>query len=124
MSNTDKLREIAHKYGGAIITGYGQSSASGFTEMFTAEEQCLSDLTALISENYIDKDIHERLVERADELTTQVNESYPKEFLLWTGENCQYYPYTNEWMYFEWPMTQQYFEGTDELFNYWKTNER
>jgi len=56
MSNTDKLREIAHKYGGAIITGYGQSSASGFTEMFTAEEQCLSDLTALISEGYVTKE--------------------------------------------------------------------
>jgi len=52
MTTSDKLREIAHKYGGAIITGYGQSSASGSTEMFTAEEQCLSDLTALISENY------------------------------------------------------------------------
>ena len=51
MSNTDKLREIAHKYGGAIITGYGQSSASGFTEMFTAEEQCLSDLTALLEQH-------------------------------------------------------------------------
>jgi len=87
-------------------------------------EGILSDLTALISENYIDKDIHERLVERADELTTQVNESYPKEFLLWTGENCQYYPDTNEWMYFESPMTQQYFKGTDELFNYWKENEQ
>jgi hypothetical protein len=101
MTTSDKLREIAHKYGGAIITGYGQSSASGFTEMFTAEEQCLSDLTALISEHY-----------------------YPKEFLLWTGENCQYYPDTNEWMYFESPMTQQYFKGTDELFNYWKENEQ
>lgn len=56
MSNTDKLREIAHKYGGAIITGYGQSSASGSTEMFTAEEQCLSDLTALISEGYVTKE--------------------------------------------------------------------
>lgn len=51
MSNTDKLREIAHKYGGAIITGYGQSSASGSTEMFTAEEQCLSDLTALLEQH-------------------------------------------------------------------------
>ena len=60
----------------------------------------LSDLTALISEHY-----------------------YPKEFLLWTGENCQYYPYTNEWMYFESPMTQQYFKGTDELYNYWANNE-
>ena len=65
------------------------------------EPTFLSDLTALISEHY-----------------------YPKEFLLWTGENCQYYPYTNEWMYFESPMTQQYFKGTDELFNYWKENEQ
>jgi len=63
--------------------------------------EMLSDLTALISEHY-----------------------YPKEFLLWTGENCQYYPDTNEWMYFESPMTQQYFKGTDELFNYWKENEQ
>jgi len=56
MTTSDKLREIAHKYGGAIITGYGQSSASGSTEMFTAEEQCLSDLTALISEGYVTKE--------------------------------------------------------------------
>ena len=65
------------------------------------EPTFLSDLTALISEHY-----------------------YPKEILLWTGENCQYYPDTNEWMYFESPMTQQYFKGTDELFNYWKENEQ
>jgi len=63
MSNTDKLREIAHKYGGAIITGYGQSSASGSTEMFTAEEQCLSDLTALISEHYVAKEEVDKMVE-------------------------------------------------------------
>ena len=64
-------------------------------------DHVVSEYTALISEHY-----------------------YPKEFLLWTGENCQYYPYTNEWMYFESPMTQQYFKGTDELFNYWKENEQ
>ena len=68
MSNTDKLREIAHKYGGAIITGYGQSSASGSTEMFTAEEQCLSDLTALISENYVEKSKYDELLRQRDEL--------------------------------------------------------
>ena len=64
-------------------------------------DKFVSDLTALISEHY-----------------------YPKEFLLWTGENCQYYPDTNEWMYLESPMTQQYFKGADELFNYWKENEQ
>lgn len=68
MSNTDKLREIAHKYGGAIITGYGQSSASGSTEMFTAEEQCLSDLTALISEDYVEKAKYDEAVHQRDEL--------------------------------------------------------
>ena len=35
---------------------------------------CLSDLTALISENYVDKDIRDRLVKRADELTTELEE--------------------------------------------------
>jgi len=68
MTPSDKLREIAHKYGGAIITGYGQSSASGSTEMFTAEEQCLSDLTALISENYVEKSKYDELLRQRDEL--------------------------------------------------------
>ena len=122
MTTSDKLREIARKHfpidkDVKNNTIYNQIQQS-------KQDSLLSDLTALISEHYIDKDIHERLVERADELTTQVNESYPKEFLLWTGENCQYYPDTNEWMYFESPMTQQYFKGTDELFNYWKENEQ
>ena len=68
MTTSDKLREIAHKYGGAIITGYGQSSASGSTEMFTAEEQCLSDLTALISEGYVEKHKYDELLRQRDEL--------------------------------------------------------
>jgi len=94
MSNTDKLREIVEK----TFPLFG----SRLDEWRKVErDRLLSDLTALISEHY-----------------------YPKEFLLWTGENCQYYPDTNEWMYFESPMTQQYFKGTDELFNYWKENEQ
>ena len=94
MTTSDKLREIVEK----TFPLFG----SRFDEWRKVErDRLLSDLTALISENY-----------------------YPKEFLLWTGENCQYYPDTNEWMYFESPMTQQYFKGTDELFNYWKENER
>ena len=99
MTTSDKLREIAAKW----------KLTQADLEIWRAERRIvqtpipefLSDLTALISEHY-----------------------YPKEFLLWTGENCQYYPYTNEWMYFESPMTQQYFKGTDELFNYWKENEQ
>ena len=94
MTPSDKLREIVEK----TFPLFG----SRLDEWRKVErDRLLSDLTALISEHY-----------------------YPKEFLLWTGENCQYYPDTNEWMYFESPMTQQYFKGTDELFNYWKENEQ
>jgi hypothetical protein len=94
MTTSDKLREIVDK----TFPLFG----SRLDEWRKVErDKLLSDLTALISEHY-----------------------YPKEFLLWTGENCQYYPDTNEWMYFESPMTQQYFKGTDELFNYWANNEK
>ena len=109
MSNTDKLREIAHKYGGAIITGYGQSSASGSTEMFTAEEQCLSDLTALISEHY-----------------------YQKEFTEWVGQNNAILCYVNIrkiWVRTRFVLGENPHEEydeytTEELFEYWKTNEQ
>jgi len=73
--NCSCCREITHHSrgmlaadGGAIITGYGQSSASGSTEMFTAEEQCLSDLTALISEHYVPKDDYDKLGRLMDQL--------------------------------------------------------
>jgi len=100
MTNEEqKLREIAYEHAEPkVIWSGGNMSVCPDEEKI---ESLLSDLTALISEHY-----------------------YPKEFLLWTGENCQYYPDTNEWMYFESPMTQQYFKGTDELFNYWKENEQ
>ena len=55
MSNTDKLREIAKRYGGSIVVGYGQPSGSGSQLVVTAEEQLFSDLTALISEGYVEK---------------------------------------------------------------------
>jgi hypothetical protein len=111
MSNTDKLREIAHKYGGAIITGYGQSSASGSTEMFTAEEQCLSDLTALISEGYVSK-------EKA---------GYPLEFIEWLIKDQEiFFGELNE----EYILNDNIhvdgrkLQTIDELFNYWKENEQ
>ena len=98
-SMADKLSAFAEKWSTEIAGNYDDEL--DVVTMLTNEDELLSDLTALISEHY-----------------------YPKEFLLWTGENCQYYPDTNEWMYFESPMTQQYFKGTDELFNYWKENEQ
>ena len=80
-----------------LVKGIGKD---GYSKEDMLDDLDSLSLTALISEHY-----------------------YPKEFLLWTGENCQYYPDTNEWMYFESPMTQQYFKGTDELYNYWANNE-
>ena len=91
MTTSDKLREIAHKYGGAIITGYGQSSASGFTEMFTAEEQCLSDLTALISEGYVEKAKYDEAVRQRDELREALAEQKRIYFNLFEEEvRCMY----------------------------------
>ena len=91
MTPSDKLREIAHKYGGAIITGYGQSSASGFTEMFTAEEQCLSDLTALISENYVEKSKYDELLRQRDELMEALEEQKRLYFNLFDEDvSCMY----------------------------------
>lgn len=95
MSNTDKLREMNS------TDALREFLEKIWYSPYRTVDRVMPDLTALISEHY-----------------------YPKEFLLWTGENCQYYPDTNEWMYFESPMTQQYFKGTDELFNYWKENEQ
>ena len=101
MTPSDKLREIAHKYGGAIITGYGQSSASGFTEMFTAEEQCLSDLTALISENY-----------------------YPKEFTNYCIKNVDYCRDMGKEWYQIMASGILILKTLDDVYNYWKENEQ
>ena len=68
MSNTDKLREIAKRYGGSIVVGYGQPSGSGSQLVVTAEEQLFSDLTALISEGYVEKAKYDDAVRQRDEL--------------------------------------------------------
>jgi len=66
MSNTDKLREFADRWG----LHYNEEGG----KLDDERKECLSDLTALISEGYVDKDIHDRLIERADELTTELEE--------------------------------------------------
>ena len=96
---------------------------------FTTREELMERLTALISEGYVSKKEHEPIAKMAEALKVDMDAAklelaLIRKFILWTGENCQYYPDVNEWMYFESPMTQQYFKGTDELFNYWKTNEQ
>lgn len=120
MTTSDKLREFWQK----VMREYGRWW--GIEEKDT--DKFLSDLTALVSEHYVSKDEHEAIAKMAEALKADMNAAklelaLMRKFILWTGENCQYYPDTNEWMYFESPMTQKYFKGTDELFAYWKDNE-
>lgn len=63
MTNSDEaIRELSQKYGGSIIVGYGQPSGSGTIPVITAEEQCFTDLTALISEHYVAKEEVDKMV--------------------------------------------------------------
>lgn len=99
MNSTDALREritlILMKYEGWFVS--------------TAEKNISADLTALISEHY-----------------------YPKEFIKWIGfySTTLYYRDVDEkWLRTRFDIegipTEQYDEyTTDELFNYWKDNER
>ena len=64
MTNEQKLRELVNRI-----------------SAFTIREELMERITALISEHYVDKDIHDRieqalwaLVKRADELTTELEE--------------------------------------------------
>jgi len=111
MSNTDKLREIAKRYGGSIVVGYGQPSGSGSQLVVTAEEQLFSDLTALISEGYVSK-------EKA---------GYPLEFIEWLIKDQEiFFGELNE----EYILNDNIhvdgrkLQTIDELFNYWKENEQ
>jgi len=102
MSNTDKLREIVEK----TFPLFG----SRFDEWRKVErDRLLSDLTALISENY-----------------------YPKEFTEWVGQNNAILCYVNIrkiWVRTRFVLGENPHEEYDEytteqLFNYWKENEQ
>jgi len=98
MSNTDKLREIAFKWGCRTIPSHD------FTDdkYEDKSKELLSDLTALISENY-----------------------YPKEFVLWLviqnywGMDILTCKWTNDE-----PTAFQEEKTTDELYEMWKENEK
>ena len=124
MTNSEQaIREICEKYtDGEAVDSISTPAVGGYFSM-------MKDLTALISEHYVSREEHEAIAKMAEALKADMNAAklelaLMRKFILWTGENCQYYPDVNEWMYFESPMTQQYFKGTDELFNYWKENEQ
>lgn len=123
---TDKsaaaVRELAEKWAFTQC-----KDECGLLIDFDRTKAFISDLTALIVEHYVSKEEHEKAKElnvalKLDLDAAKIAIALIRMFILWTGENCQYYPDTNEWMYFESPMTQKYFKGTDELYQYWEEN--
>lgn len=100
MTTSDKLREIAAKW------GFSQDKTEdGFLIDNDRTKQCLSDLTALISENY-----------------------YPKEFVEWMmmGGHVGIYD-RRGYLYSSALLNLKGFTGEntiDNLFNYWKENEQ
>ena len=113
MTPSDKLREIAEKWGWFVKT---ISLDNHRFELNKNPEQLLSDLTALISEGYVSK-------EKA---------GYPKEFVEWIGDDCSpCYLGREEDDYGKWVVFKRgsmehkaEFDTLDELFNYWKENEQ
>ena len=59
MSNTDKLREIAEKWARPINSPHDDEEAT---------QEVLSDLTALISEHYVERAKYDEAVRQRDEL--------------------------------------------------------
>lgn len=101
MTNSEQaIREIAEKW------GFSQDKTDeGFLIDNDRTKQCLSDLTALISEGY-----------------------YPKEFVEWKDANCTYLRGSGRYYAInDYPKTVygDYVPYTiDELFEHWKTNEQ
>jgi len=63
MTTSDKLREFADKW------GFSQDKTEeGFLIDNDRTKQCLSDLTALISEGYVEKHKYDELLRQRDEL--------------------------------------------------------
>jgi len=95
MTPSDKLREIAFKWGCRTIPSHD------FTDdkYEDKSKELLSDLTALISEGY-----------------------YPKEFVMWLSYNSSHYVIKtqNRW----WSNSQDKYMTLDELYDYWKENEQ
>ena len=105
MTNEQKLREFAEKWGirqndEPTIDPHTESPYYGYSRR---TKQCLSDLTALISEGY-----------------------YPKEFVEWyhtegSNDRARIDPYC----YMIWVNGEGIgFYTLNEVFNYWKENEQ
>lgn len=97
MTNSEQaIREFVEKWGWFV-----KATSIDMTqfELNKDTEQCLSDLTALISEGY-----------------------YPKEFVMWLSYNSSHYVIKtqNRW----WSNSQDKYMTLDELYDYWKENEQ
>ena len=87
MSNTDKLREIAFKWGCRTIPSHD------FTDdkYEDKSKELLSDLTALISEGYVEKAKYDEAVRQRDELREALAEQKRIYFNLFEEEvRCMY----------------------------------
>lgn len=113
MTNSEQaIREFVDKW------GFSQDKTDeGFLIDNDRTKQCLSDLTALISEHYVAKE----------------DAGYPREFVEWIGDDCS--PCNllrndeeefEKWVVYEINSMDWKFscKTTDELFNYWRENER
>jgi hypothetical protein len=87
MSNTsDKLREFADKW------GFSQDKTDeGFLIDNDRTRQCLSDLTAIISEGYVEKAKYDEAVRQRDELMEALEEQKRLYFNLFDEDvSCMY----------------------------------
>ena len=108
MTPSDELREFAHKYG---VEYTDSPFYSGFKQTANSVKTCLSDLTALISEDYIEKK----------------DAGYSLEFVEWLIKDQEiFFGELNE----EYILNDNIHIGgrklqtIDELYEYWKENEQ
>ena len=98
MKPSEAIKELVKKWEN-ISPGYDNPNIE-----FQDDSTFISDLTALISEHY-----------------------YPKEFVLWSETNYDFAPFIENGIV-KWvgksDEGQSFIYTTDELFNYWKENER
>ena len=89
MNNTDKLREIAVKF---FPTEEKLSNNSLYNQLQqSSQDKLLSDLTALISENYVEKAKYDEAVRQRDELKEALAEQKRLYFNLFDEEiRCMY----------------------------------
>ena len=89
MTTSDKLREFAEKWSTEIAGNYDDEL--DVVTMLTNEDELLSDLTALISEDYVEKAKYDEAVRQRDELKEALAEQKRLYFNLFDEEiRCMY----------------------------------